>query len=60
MTTKGDGLFETFDPPPGGLAKLRERIDRGAHWRERIRPAQSLSTVAVFMALVSWIVVGLA
>ena len=56
MTTKGEGLFETLDPPPGGLPKLRERIGGAARWRKRRRPALGAAAVALLIVLVGWVV----
>ena len=56
MTTKGDGLFETLDPPPGGLPKLRERLEGDVRWRRRGRPALGVSAGLLVVVLVGWVV----
>ena len=56
MTTEGDGLFETLDPPPGGLPKLRERLEGDARWRRRGRPALGVSAGLLVVVFVVWIV----
>ncbi len=56
MTTKRNGLFETLDPPPGGLPKLRERIEGDARWRKRGRPALGVSAGLLVVVLVGWVV----
>ena len=56
MTTEGDGLFETLDPPAGGLPKLRERIESDARWRKRGRPALGVSAGLLVVVLVGWVV----
>ena len=56
MTTEGDGLFETLDPPPGGLPKLRERLEGDARWRRRGRPALGVSAGLLVVVVVGWVV----
>jgi hypothetical protein len=43
-----EGLFEVLEPPPGGLASLRERIRQRARRRSRARRAAAgVAAVAV-------------
>ena len=58
MTTKGEGMFETLDPPPEGLAGLRERIERDGRRRTRGRLVPTVAAGVLLIVLVSWVVVA--
>lgn len=58
MTTKGEGMFETLDPPPGGLVGLRERIERDGRWRTPRRLVPTVATGILLIVLASWSVVA--
>ena len=49
-------MFETLDPPAGGLSHLRERMARDAQRRRQLRQIPRLALVAAPMVLVAWIV----
>ncbi len=42
--------------PPGGLHKLRERLEADSRWRKRGRPALGLSAGLLVVVLVGWVV----
>lgn len=54
MKDEHERLFETLEPPPGGLVGLRERIERDARRRVRLRRVQAVAAATVLVALVSW------
>ena len=54
MNHNPERVFETFEPPPGGLARLRERIDRRMGWRARVRYVPAATAASLLVALVSW------
>jgi hypothetical protein len=49
-----DDLFPRLDPPPGGLAALRARIDARPHAPRRFAPF-ALAGAAVLLLLVYWV-----
>jgi hypothetical protein len=53
---KREDLFEPIDPPPGGLAKLRERLTaRPASMARRLVPVgAALAIAAVVLLFVFW------
>jgi hypothetical protein len=45
--TESDDLFVTLEPPPGGPARLRSRMDREQRRRARLRRLRSAAVVGV-------------
>ena len=53
-----DRIFSQLEPLPGGLAGLRERIERDAHRRVRLRRVQASVAATLLAALVGWAIWG--
>ena len=58
MTDTHEVLFETFEPPPGGLVGLRARLQRDAS-RQRIRRRLMSTTAAtLLLGVIGWSILG--
>jgi hypothetical protein len=47
-------LFESFDPPRGGLAALRTRIEHDRRGRVRALNLQAIAAVVLVLAVSTW------
>lgn len=47
--------FQTLEAPPGGLARLRARLDDRSGPRVRFRPAAALALVLALLISVPWL-----
>ncbi|MCP3977817.1 MAG: hypothetical protein GY716_00610 [bacterium] len=54
MSERRETLFETLEPPRGGLAGLRTRIERAEHRSVRRRRLSLLAGTAAAALLVGW------
>jgi hypothetical protein len=53
-----NALFETLEPPPGGLVGLRARIQRDARRRRIDRRLGSTVVAALLLLVIGWSVLG--
>lgn len=51
-------LFDTLEPPAGGLVRLRGRIARDTRRRARRRRVRSVAAATLLVAMVSWAAIG--
>ncbi len=51
-------LFETLEPPRGGLARLRSRVERDARGRSRVRRMHAVAATGLLLAFVGLTVFG--
>ncbi len=58
MTEKDDALFETLEPPRGGLVGLRARIERDARRRRLQRRLGSTAVATVLLVVIGWSALG--
>ena len=54
MSDPYEKLFESLDPPRGGLAALRTRIERDRRGRVRALNLQAIAAVVLVLAVASW------
>ena len=54
MSDPYERLFESFDPPRGGLAALRTRIERDRRGRVRSLNLQAIAAVVLVLAISTW------
>jgi hypothetical protein len=47
-------VLRTLEPPPGGLAQLRARIERDAGWPVGARRLQVVTAATLLLAFVTW------
>jgi len=54
MNERRERLFDVLEPPPGGLAGLRARIERDGRRRARSRRVQLLAAATLVAVLAGW------
>lgn len=54
MRDTSERVLRTLEPPPGGLAQLRARIERDAGWPVGARRLQVVTAATLLLAFVTW------
>lgn len=47
--------FPTLEPPPGGLVRLRARLERSSPQRPLLRPAAALAVMLAMLVSIPWL-----